>query len=406
MKAGSWCKAAGLALVVVLAVCAAAGAAPPPAAEPKTGINLGPWHLEPNISLVRTYSTNYFLEAADRKGEWTTTLAPQLTLRLGKEQRKLEVHYEGQYQRNDKYTRYNVNHHIAKAMGRWKGDSGPQAELALELRHQSNPPTYLGDSRKEFDDLNPTAEVGWRFYDRYGLMLSYGHTRRRFDDERFNRDDYDQNDLTADLSWRALPKTTLFLEGGWKQTQYPERTNRNYDNRELRLWLGARTKPTALIRGEIKGGYLAKDWESQEVGEDYSTLGLQADLSYNPTKRIELALNLFRDIQDTSFSTSQSPEFGASYDRTGGSLTLTHVPRKRVTLRLYGGFENDAYNPPPGQSGVVRNDDKITAGFSLDWEIFKASYLGFSYDYTDNDSNLNENDYIEHLFQVYLALGL
>lgn len=405
MKAGRWFSAASLALGALLAMCLAAGAAPPQRG-PKTGIDLGPLHIEPDISLVGIYSTNYFLEAADRKSEWTASLGPRLTLSLGKDQRKVELHYEGEYLRNDRYSRYNVNHHIARLMGQWMGDTGPQAELGMELRHQSNPPNFLGDERKEYDDLNPSLRAGWRFLDRYGLMLGFAHTKRRFDDERFNRDDHDQSEVTGDLSWRALPKTTLFLEAGWKQTQYPERTNENYDNLEKRLWLGARTKPSALIRGEVKGGYLAKDWQSQAVGEDYATIGLKADLSYSPSKRTELALSLFRDIQDTSFSTSQSPEFGASYDRTGGTLSLTVIPRKRITLRFYGGFENDAYNPPPEQTGVVRNDDKVTAGFSLDWEVFKASHLGFAYDYTDNDSNANESDYVEHLFQFYLSLGI
>jgi len=338
--------------------------------------------VHPGIAVTETFTDNYFLDKDDKRSEWITTVSPSLVLHLPIRRHSVDFQYRSDFNENARLHDYNTDNHMLAGRFTLDFPGGLLIKAGHQWIYNNNPATTFGDS------------VGAR----------YGHTVHRFDEERFDLDDSDKDDVALEVGYRILPKTTLFLEGGWTGTQYPNRDPVSFDNDLYRVWIGARTKPTAKIVGELKGGWSRKVFQDDRVGDDVSTYGFEGSLHYDPTPYTRLGLVLFRRIEDTQFTTTQSVAYGATYNTTGGTFQATQRFTPRLSARGSVGLVYDQYNEE-GITGEKRKDTRFQGGLGIDYKIWKWIVLGCSYRFTRNDSNVDMEDYTENRFMAHVSFG-
>ena len=370
------------------------------------GIHLGPVIVHPGVSVSETYTDNYFLEPEnDERSDWITTLTPYLDVIVPFRRHSFEVSYHSDIFRNAKRSQYDIEHHYVGGKLTLDFPGGLIVNAEHQYAAMSNPPVALGDVYKKFQRHRSSFDAEYRFSDRYTVGMAYAHTMRRFDRTVFNEDDYDQDSVALDIYYRILPKTSMFIEGGWDYTRYPERGPISNDSDRYRVWMGMRTNATAKIVGVLKGGWTYKDWKDKAAGDNISTFGMEGDLYYDITPRTRMSLVMFRRVEDTSRTTTENLAYGTSYTLSGGSFRLRQSIGQRLSVFGLAGAEYAKYNEA-GLFGKRREDTKLYAGVGGDYRLWRWLTLGFNYRYTDNDSNFNSEDYKENRVMMYLSFGL
>ena len=376
------------------------------AVERDGGIRLGPVIVHPGVSVSETYTDNYFLEPEDQeRSDWITTLTPHLDVILPFRRHSFEINYHSDIFRNAKRGEYDIEHHYAGGTLTLDFPGGLIVKAGHQFAAQSNPPTFLGDVFKKFQRHRSSLEAEYRFSDRYSVGMAYAHTIRRFDRTVFEDDDYDQDSLALDIYYKILPKTSMFVEGGWDFTRYPERGPISNDSNRYRVWMGLRTNATAKIVGILKGGWTYKVWDDEDAGDNISMFGMEGDLYYDITPRTRMSLVMFRRVNDTSTTTTENVAYGTSYTVTGGSFRLRQSIGKRLSVFGLAGAELAKYNEE-GAVGKRREDTKLYASVGGDYRLWQWLTLGFNYRYTNNDSNFNTEDFVENRVMMYLSFGL
>jgi hypothetical protein len=388
----------------LMALCQAPCLAQQAGQAAEGGVRLGPLRVHPGIAVTETFTDNYFLDKDDKRSEWITTVSPSLVLHLPIRRHSVDFQYRSDFNENARLHDYNTDNHMLAGRFTLDFPGGLLIKAGHQWIYNNNPATTFGEENKRFMDNLSTVEAVYRFSDRYSVGARYGHTVHRFDEERFDLDDSDKDDVALEVGYRILPKTTLFLEGGWTGTQYPNRDPVSFDNDLYRVWIGARTKPTAKIVGELKGGWSRKVFQDDRVGDDVSTYGFEGSLHYDPTPYTRLGLVLFRRIEDTQFTTTQSVAYGATYNTTGGTFQATQRFTPRLSARGSVGLVYDQYNEE-GITGEKRKDTRFQGGLGIDYKIWKWIVLGSSYRFTRNDSNVDMEDYTENRFMAHVSFG-
>jgi hypothetical protein len=368
----------------------------------KGGIKVGPLRVHPGVDISETYTDNFFLDPDDEESDWTTLFSPNLVVDLPLRRHGFRFEYRSDFYRNLRHTDNNVDHHMVGGTLFLDFPGGLTIEAGHKWVASSNPPVIEGDEEKEFKDNISRIDVGYAFTDRYSISVQYTHTIRRFDEDIYEVDDYDEDGVSLSLYYRILPKTRVFIEGGWTRIEFPERDV--YDSNNWWVWVGARTTPAAKIVGEIKGGWSMKVWDDDVVGDDVITFGMEGNLYFDPTPRTRLTLTLYRRIQDATFTTTENVVYGSSYTSTGGKFGV----RQGFGPRLEGfgsfGLEYLQFNEK-GLASEKRRDRLIEAAVGLRYRIWKWIFFGMGYEFRNKESTIEVEDYTENRFMASISIA-
>ena len=175
----------------------------------------------------------------------------------------------------------------------------------------------------------------------------------------------------------------------------PTKTVSSYDQRHF-FNVGARGEFTPKLSGSFKVGIRSADNDARTVagfgiveGEDDSTIGTDASLTFRPSPKLVTILEVSRDfssgsggqsIENTLMSVSGTYTLNVNYSATAGLI---------LRQRDY---------------DTNRDDDQLGFNARLNYKLNKYWRFSGGYRYDDNDSNQNTSDYTEHLFAVTASL--
>jgi hypothetical protein len=368
------------------------------------GVRLGPLVVHGGVTVTETFTDNFFLDPEHERSEWITTVAPNLAVHLPVGRHSVDLDYRSDFDLLAHRSQFDMDRHMVHPRFTLDFPGGLTVRVGNRWSVLANPPVDRFDEVKRYYNNITTVDMTYQFSDRYSVSAVYSHTLTRFDKNRFEVDDSDQDGAAVNLNYRILPKTSIFLEVGWVGTDYPHRDLFSTDNDVYRVWLGVRTKPTAKVVGSLKGGWSYKAFDDGRAGDDVSTWGIQGDLYYDLTAKTRLSLTIFRRIEDTAFTTTQNVAFGSSYNSSGGILEARQFFTPRLSTYANVGLIHDRYNDE-GLFGDKRRDRMVFAGLGVDYRLFNCLALGASYRYANNESNFDAEDYAENRIMFYAALG-
>jgi hypothetical protein len=270
------------------------------------------------------------------------------------------------------------------------------------------PPDFEGDTKDDYHYNDFVIEGAYHLGSRYKVVAGYRNVLKEFFKDRNEDDNFIRNGGYGALYYRIMPKTHVFAEYTYYQMDNEDPGRVSTDNENHQIWAGVEWEPRAKIKGIVKGGYSARRYDKDEVGEDEDTFGAEGDLTYSMSNYTDFHLQVERQFVQSEVTREEGP-YGAHYIRTGGELGMTY--RFPFWSRGMHEFEGTAagfyYNEDWRPKQVVareREDDNYGGKAEFSYTYWERLSFSLGYRYENNESNIDVEDYTEN--RVYGQVSL
>lgn len=356
--------------------------------------------IRPAVTVVQIVSDNVFLESADIKQESITKIAPELKFDVALSETFL-THLYYRYERFEyaQYANFRRDHHYAGLSLKRHTPKGSHLVVGGDYSETAVQPFFEDDESKVYRKSRGYAETVLIFSDIFEVHSELAHVARRFDDDAYAEDDFDRNTFALDFLYRKLLKLPLLVAFDVMQQNDRSESVEDNDLTRYRGHVGARWKATEKLKGDLKAGYLVADFERSE---DDGTLSVETDLTYDFSEITTLSLELYRNIVP---STRVERETGDYFILTGGSFGIRYGYFDPLSIQLRYRYEEKDF--PYELPGVLARLDKRTLyEGTLVYNLRKTAEFTLRYEYRENESSWDEEDYKENRYIVSIALFL
>ncbi len=392
------------ALSAAMAAAAVVLAAMAPAAHAQTGqpsaegaLSLGEGLLlYPNAKLSVGRDDNVRAAPSGAISATTTQLATGLRLEAKRGSSVYGLSYNGMYKRYSGLSADNTDDHAFLGTGAHVFSA--RSRLNWSLSHQDG-----FDERSEAQVASPEPD-SWRS-NNLNAVYSYGAagaqgrmeagvnlSRKRYQNNLTATEgsDFDTRQLSGRYFWRVMPRTYLVGEVRTAQTDYRVVTaNKNNNNSDTRLLVGATWEATAKTAGSVRIGQQKKRFDL--VGKpDASSATYEASVTWRPLTYSVWTLTANRSVED-ALSTGD-------FNQTRNlSLSWAHQWNAQLGSRVSLTDTGANYVNSP------RRDDTLTSSVGLSYRLGRRSTLGLDLAHTNRDSTLAANSFKRNT--VLLSLG-
>lgn len=230
--------------------------------------------------------------------------------------------------------------------------------------------------------INADFEVG--YYDKE--YANYRNVARFRDYETFRS--------RVTLYWRLGAKTQLLGEWNGNDTDYKHTAPGESDRESFdqQIYTGVRWEATSKTSGTVKLGYADRDFDSSDR-EDFDGVAWNVSVDWKP--------RTYSVFTFESGSRSKNPDtFGDYVEEDSYSLAWDHQWRERLSTAASIEYIDEEY------TGVDRDDEFFAASvaISIAWKRWLKSDLG--YQYSDQDSNLENAKYDKNQFLATIRVSL
>jgi len=269
-------------------------------------------------------------------------------------------------------------------------------------------PPYIESTDNITRDYNVgSAEV--RFAPGGGRLtttLRYTNFLDNYETARYKASSNMSHDLLLDQSWRWLPKTSLYLQGGVTVIHYLNADPSKHDSLSYRVLGGARGLVTAKVSALLGVGYSNASYDGGVAGPTgAATLAAMAGIGYRASETQNVTLSYVHGFRN-------SPVIGSFYDLDAVALNVDQTIARRLSLGVLGRFEYRRYHGfNVGTTAVNRNDNVVVGGAHLDFFVSRWFYAGIVYAMTLDSGTVTPAipgvtgiDYVKH--QLLGRLGV
>lgn len=219
------------------------------------------------------------------------------------------------------------------------------------------------------------------------------------------------NEGVLDLSWRWLPKTSLYAQAAQGFINYFNSAPGNYSSHPLRTLLGIRGLLTEKVGVNVGAGYSDAFYSGgiNSPSGFSGNVGIVAEVNYVMSLLSRAGLGYHHDFVN-------SPFLGTYYNMDAVYGSYQQLVASRLMTYLYGRYENRRFGPvavvnTPSAVITNRTDNNVVFGAAVDYMIGKFLMLGASYSLSLNrtasgaDPTLGPLNYTKHvvLFRVGVA---
>jgi hypothetical protein len=346
-----------------------------------------------STSLMST--SNLFRDEDNEESDLVWSVTPGFELNFGRGQSNADFSVVTQYEirRYSDNSRLDTELFSINAVGSIRTS---RLDLSVsagfnEQKSSSGDETFP-DDLIESDNTNVRLNGEYRFSPKFSVGSGFSYSEREYVDffEIFLAD---RETLTVplDLYYELTPKVDLSVGYSYTETDVddvPIFPRPGYTTESHFFNVGARGNLLPKLTGFFKVGYRTREDDRAGVDDD-STLGLDADLAWTATPKLRTRLGLTRD-----FGVGGE---GQSTENTGFDLNATYAINAYYAATAFASYELRDY-----QGG--REDDQYRLGTSLNYT--PNQYLRFSagYTYSENESNFDFADYVDHTFSISASL--
>jgi hypothetical protein len=224
-------------------------------------------------------------------------------------------------------------------------------------------------------------------------VLQYSNSVQIFETTGIEYANMMGHELLLDLSWKWLPKTSVFVQVAQGVITYlkTDPAHPRNDGYPFKALAGLRGLVTSKVAAMISAGYAIGNYQNGAPNPSgVSSLIGAVEFTYAPTALTSIALGYHHEFQN-------SPVIGTFYDTDFTYLGVKQTIASRVVLGVNGRYEYRRYKGLP----VSRNDHIVGAGALADYYIQQWFFAGVSYNVAFNNSNVGPAaggiDYTKHM---------
>jgi hypothetical protein len=360
-------------------------------------LHYGPLEIHPFISIKETYDDNIFAVANNTTSDWITTITPGLKLDLPFRRHLLSAEYSAVISSYGRYSSEDTTDQNVKLLADLKLGSymGLIFSDTYNKGHEPRASSTSGQIEK-FEKNAPTLTAAYQLADRSKLEVDYTRTTWNFmlSDYRSRKED----NVSAYLYYRFMPKTSAFIEYDWRNISYDQKLN-GLDSLVNSGFLGLAWEMTALTKGTVKIGYLNKKFDDS-TKDAYGTWGASADIRHAFSNDALLKIVALREVNESS-------ALGANYYVTTGIFAeYTHKLTYKISAVGRASYGVDDYSNAIAPYTDARNDKTFLGGAGLKYQM--REWVGFDLDYfyRNRKSNISVNDLTDNTISLTVNFAL
>ncbi|WP_084457193.1 outer membrane beta-barrel protein [Desulfogranum mediterraneum] len=234
---------------------------------------------------------------------------------------------------------------------------------------------------------------------RFRLRGDYSNYSVGYDDLANQDRDRRDNKFAGYLYYKLSPKSSAFVEYDYLDISYD--SSPYLDSREHHLYGGLRWRLTGKTMGQIKLGYLTKDFSDERL-ENSGDFVLQGWVDYDLSAKTRLKLLASRTIEEPDVYSLES----VTSNRV--SLAYAHKLSSKISANARAGYSYRDYAGVyrSAEAEGTRQDDEYRLRFYLDYDIQDWLGLRASYDYFDRDSSLSALSYTDNRLLLSITLRI
>ena len=227
----------------------------------------------------------------------------------------------------------------------------------------------------------------------FTVQFNVEATDRKF--QGLRAQNIDLYNLGGSFFWQATAQAAFGVKYNHTIRRYEIPSPINDNSIADQYYLAMRWEPSTLFFGEIAVGADVKRFDTLK-GEDSENLIYLLDLSYRPMRRTRITLYASRTVPDSTFRGIQS------LVQSDVKLTVAQDLGKKFTLLAEAGLDNSHYRRSAvdtvnGGAVKTRIDNTVFGSTALVYNIQKWLDARLRYNYENNMSNFDGNDFLNHI---------
>lgn len=364
-------------------------------ADASGNIHLGKLGIHPYLSLQGIFSDNIYSTATDIKRDRIDVITPGAQLQFPFGMHRFEADYHAVLRRYDEFEGENTDDHHARGLVTFS--IGSRFNLTLGDQFAKDHEARGSSATGFIDVFRSNAASSTATYQLAGRSkMEVGYRQTRYDYMIANFRDRDETLVTGAISYRFMPKTSVFIEFDRKIVDF-EPVTTTLDNQVDYVMLGVTWEATAKSKGTVKGGRVNKDFESEAV-DDFKLWGLFIDLDHQFTEYTSILLSVRRDVNETNL-------LGTTFFvTTGFAGEFKHRFGSKLTAMARFSYGDDEFSHAVPPQTQARIDKTVREGVGARYALREWFEIGADYGYRSRDSNIDVNDHREHQTIVSVKL--
>lgn len=365
------------------------------------GGRVGSFFIFPKAEVEAEYNSNVYADETDVRDDFIGVLKPSVGVYSIWSRHSLGMRAGADIGRYAEYETENYEDFFVSGDSRLDifHSAALSGELDLARRHEdrSSPDDVNGETPTEYYDLSGGVKGDYRV-SRIALQGNVRYQYLDYEDVEsstgmtINNDDRDRlvGRMGGRVGYEVIPDHLLFLGGEYNNRDYIDAVDDggvDRDSQGYELELGVQFPVTAIVQGELSGGWQQQFYASDQF-EDVGGYAFNAALTWFPTELTTVDLEGGRTIEET---TTQ----GASgYFKSSLRLAVAHELRHNVILRADAGLSQDDYR------GIERTDYSYSASVGARYLLNRNFYLGADYRFRQRDSDNDSSDFTRHIMML------
>lgn len=370
--------------------------------------NLEPFRFIPTLQVAAMQDSNIYRLSENEVSSFITVIKPTFDLVTQDRDNTYSVRYAlaaglyGEGDNNYLDNMFSLNAHV-EPTGRFRVDVGASYNLLhddlgtafTEGFSEAQLNARGGPDKYNLATLNGGVEYGAKdAAGQVALNLNYGQKSYDAEDAAAARD-LDTLSGLLGFRLRVMPKTKALLDFEYEKGDYSNATTAAVSDYTGNAWfLGLMWESTASTTGKIRLGNNKRDTAD---GDSISGFAWDVGVIWTPLERSRFTLDGSRRLQDGTLPT-------VSIDGRNLTAGWGHDWSDRIESKLTAGLGIEDHTRLPGTG--IRNDDSLTLGFVVNYQLRRWAVLGAGISKTDRDSTMDIYDYDRAVFSLNAQLSL
>lgn len=371
----------------------------PVAAE--EGISWDRLRIDAQLTLAEKYSDNVYRQENNPSSYYVTTVSPKVGLELGlSREASLKLDYTGDYRASSQADNFDKESHRIRLGGKWLAPGESRFTIDASANFDAIQPWSGQDSAKPYTDTAVRAEILLKTATAVDLGCSYDRHAMRYENELYARDEYTQQDVSANFLYKRFDPNVLFV--GYTYLVVDARDAPELDTgwRSHHVEAGIRWEPTFRLSGKLQGGY---SLTSFEAGEEVSDYIVDTDLTYHVSEALSLKLAAARKL---GVSASAAREFGDYYVSTSGRFTADYHARESFVVTLGISYENRTFSREDPADPEQRTTKPFGAGLGVKYTPREWFSVTLGYWHSQTTATLPADEHEENIVDFRLSFSI
>ena len=343
--------------------------------------------------------TNIYLSNDKEKFDAITVLVPSAGIEIPMRDNKISADYEAKI---NIYGKYHTENHIDQRARVLAEMNLTDYKITVNEVLKSYTDRASDENSRRIERLNNNMRVGVEAqFNKLGFDVGYTNMVDAYgskDDLIYQSITYGDRDriyniVDGSISYRFLPKTTMFFESDFGFINYYN-SSVPPDSWYIQTFVGLKGRPTNKILANIKGGFKYQNYSSSKIYNDKPFAGFVASggFDYSITNDDTVGFGIEKNTYESIY---QNMNY---YDACIVNIDYKHRFNKKLLFKTFGSYQVNLYPGQTVEGGLYdkRYDNFYTGGLSLRYDIQKWASLEFKYEYAQKTSRFNVYDYVDN----------